>query len=120
MALLSASLACGKVEGNREVKEQAQRAAEVEALDKQAKEASQGLGTKLKQAGIAGVAPDVNTLQLTPPQKAALEARLSRRRRTAPTRPCSRRSWTRTPRSAPSTRRSRVCVPACPLLKSRA
>jgi hypothetical protein len=76
MALLAFSLACGRAEGDREIKEQAQRAAEVESLDKQAKEAAKGMDSKLRNAGVTGVVPDAETLQLTAPQKAALEARL--------------------------------------------
>jgi len=75
-SLLLLASACGRMEGDKEVKEQAQRAAEAENLDQRAKTDAAAESRKLAEAGVAGVSPDPRTLQLTPGQKAALETRI--------------------------------------------
>ncbi len=74
--LLLLAPACGLTNGDREVKEQAQKAAEVDKLDQQAHAAAAAESRRIAEAGVVGVAPDPRTLQLTPDQKASLEARI--------------------------------------------
>ena len=74
--LLLLAPACGRMAGDRDVKEQVQKAEEVDKLNQQIHAAGTAESRKLAQAGLASVAPDPQTLQLTPEQKAALEARV--------------------------------------------
>ena len=73
--LLLLAPACGRM-GDKDVKEQVQKAEEVDKLDQQLHAAGTAESRKLAEAGLTSVAPDPRTLQLTPEQKTALEARV--------------------------------------------
>jgi len=59
-----------------EMRELAQKAGELDKLSQTARTAGAGQSQKLKEAGVNDMKPNPDTLQLTEPQKAALEARL--------------------------------------------
>ena len=59
-----------------EMRELAQKAGELDKLSQTARTAGAGQTQKLKEAGVNDVRPNPDTLQLTEPQKTALEARL--------------------------------------------
>ena len=67
---------CNRATESKDVKELAQKAAELDQLNQQAAAASTVEQKKLAEAGVGKMAPDPATLQLTEPQKAALEARI--------------------------------------------
>jgi len=74
--LLLLAPACGQMAGDKEVKEQAQKAEEVDKLNQQVAAAGTAEHRKMAEAGLNSVAPDPQTMQLTPEQKTALEARI--------------------------------------------
>jgi len=74
--LFLASPGCNRTGENREIKDLSQKAAELEKLNQQAGATKAEETRKLAQAGINDAAPDVNTLQLTDAQRAALEERI--------------------------------------------
>jgi len=75
-AALLVAPACGRTEGEKQVKDLSQKAAELESLNQKAGAASAEEKRKLAQAGVNNVAPNPDTLELTPDQKTALEARI--------------------------------------------
>ncbi|BDU72439.1 hypothetical protein [Mesoterricola silvestris] len=75
-AALMIAPACGRNAGEKEVKDLSQKAAELETLNQKAGTASAEEQKKLAQAGVTNVAPNPDTLELTPEQKTALEARI--------------------------------------------
>jgi hypothetical protein len=87
--------ACKRSGEDKEIHDLSQKAAELDKLSQQASGAESDEARKLKEAGVNDVKPNASTLQLTDEQKAALEARI----KADPTRPCCRKSWTRTRRS---------------------
>ncbi len=102
VAMLILAPACRRSGEDKEIKDLSQKAAELDKLSQQANTAGAEQTRKLKEAGVNDVRPNAATLQLTEEQKPP-SRRASRRRRTAPTRPCCRKSWTRTRRSRTST-----------------
>jgi hypothetical protein len=75
-AALLLAPACGQTGGEKDVKEMAQKAQEVDKLNQQAAKASTDEARKLAEAGVKDVAPNPATLQLSPEQREALEARI--------------------------------------------
>jgi hypothetical protein len=76
IGMLLVASACNRGGGNQEVKDLAQKAAEVDTLNQQATAASADESKKLAAAGVTNVAPDPATLQLTDAQRASLENRI--------------------------------------------
>jgi predicted nucleic acid-binding Zn-ribbon protein len=74
--LFLAAPGCNRTGENREIKDLSQKAAELEKLSQQASATKVEESRKLAQAGVNDAAPDVNTLQLTDAQRAALEERI--------------------------------------------
>ena len=76
VSILLVAPACNRTGENKEVKEMAQKAAELEKLNQQASAKGTEETRKLAEAGVNNVAPDPQTLQLTDDQRKALEARI--------------------------------------------
>ena len=76
VAMLTLAPACRRSGEDREIKELAQKAAELDKLNQQANTAGTEQSNKLKQAGVNDVKPDPATLQLTDAQKNYLESRI--------------------------------------------
>ncbi len=73
-ALLALTLACGKQD--TQVKDMAQTAEQAQTAQQQVQQAGQQQQQALAAAGVKDVKPNPETMQLTPDQKALLEARL--------------------------------------------
>ena len=76
VTMLLVAPACNRTGENKEIKDLAQKAAEVDQLSQQASKAAAVETRNLATAGIANAAPDPATLQLTDQQRASLEARI--------------------------------------------
>ncbi len=76
VSILLVAPACNRTGENKEVKEMAQKAAEMEKLNQQASAKGAEETRKLAEAGVNNVAPNPDTLQLTDDQRKALEARI--------------------------------------------
>jgi hypothetical protein len=76
VAMLTLAPACRRSGEDKEIKELAQKAAELDKLNQQANTAGTEQSTQLKQAGVNDVRPNPATMQLTDEQKTYLEARI--------------------------------------------
>ena len=76
LSILLVAPACNRTGENKDVKEMAQKAEELEKLNQQASAKRAEETRKLAEAGINDVAPNVESLQLTDAQKQALETRI--------------------------------------------
>ena len=68
--------ACNRAGGDKDVREMSQKAAELDKMNQQANQARTEEARKLAEAGVTNVAPNPETMQLTPEQRTALEARI--------------------------------------------
>ena len=76
-ATLLVAPACNKKQAeNPEIRDLSQKAAELDSLSQKANVTAADQTRKLKEAGVNDVKPNPETLQLTEPQKVALEARI--------------------------------------------
>lgn len=76
LTMVLVSPACNRTGENKQVKDMAQKAAEVDQLSQQASKTAAAESRNLAAAGVTNAAPDPATLQLTDQQRAALEARI--------------------------------------------
>ena len=77
VATLIVSPACNKKQAeNAEIQDLSQKAAVLDSLSQKANVTGADQTRKLKEAGVNDVKPNPDTLQLSEPQKAALEARI--------------------------------------------
>jgi hypothetical protein len=83
MAALLSSPACQRSAEQREIKNLAQKAAQLDQLSQQAGAAGAQENRELKQAGAGDLRPDPSTMQLTEEQKAALEDRIKAEKNTS-------------------------------------